>query len=566
MNQTHKSMAFCSAMTSASVSAPAMTMTVTENGAISNIDTGSSCLDYFSKAMSRDKEHCTPDETIVSMLNSAWKESPRDVLRLIAHKRDCRGGAGERHVACVSWKWLATNHPRIADANLENVPFYGRWQDLLDYFIDTPLEEQALDLMVSQLLNDYKTMRSAHRMIESLTDESDNSIREEAAKKLGTLTLCAKWAPSEGCKYDKIKRAGAGRYPVSHIVARKLYNKFNPSEAVHNHRMKWYRGVLSELRDSTNVVERLLCMKKWDDVEFSKIPSKAISLYSQKCFPKHMPERFRHWQIDVLAGKAKMNTSQVDPYEVVNRFIYKNPSPAEIPTLEAFYKLQVEELLKKGNLSNSLVIADVSGSMSGTPMAVSVSMAIWMSAITSPAFRDKFITFCSDPEFIDLCTCSTLQDKITKTMTAPWGMSTDLQKVFDLILSRAKTFNLKQEDMPTRLFIISDMQFNVACEPNLFTNFEVIKAKYRDSGYEVPEIVFWNVAGHTTNSPVSKDDKGVALVSGFSKDLINLFMLNEKLKSPYEVMRLAIDNSRYDRMILDHLPLVVELDGAGGRL
>ena len=309
----------------------------------------------------------------------------------------------------------------------------------------------------------------------------------------------------------------------------------------------------------------MLCAQKYDQVDFSKLPSRALAIYSRKCFPAHMPDRFKSWQADVLAGKAKINTSQVDPYEIVSRLIgywmtqhnhysyYKAATPAEIATLESFYADQVAkyqaQMAETGvSLGNTMVIADVSGSMYGTPLAVSISLAIWMSALNTPDFRDLFMTFHEQPKMIDLSDCTTLYQRVVRTVEAEWGGSTNLQAAFDLILQRAVERHLDQSDMPKRLVIVSDMQFDTACQPNVFTNFETITAKYREAGYQMPQLVFWNVRGNTTDSPVTKDTHGTTLIGGFSKSLINLLLLDEPLKTPMEMMFQTIDSPDFDRM------------------
>lgn len=536
-------------------------MTTTANGALSHASTGSARLNYFSKALSRDKAHATSDSDIELMAAAAWDESPLDLLKLMAHKRDCRGGAGERHVARVTWKWLANNHPADALVNLPHMAFFGRWDDHLD-LVGTPLESAALQLMAEQLVHDMEVLKSSTSALERIpSDTLDETLiaeRKEAVKQLGTLSLAAKWAPTEGGAADKHTTENGSR--VSTALAQLAWSYAHRAGGLTAPAvtpttvqtvMKWYRTqILSPLRDATNVVERLMCASKWDEIKFEKVPSKAMSLYARKCFPKHEPERFAQWQADVLAGRAKMNTSQVDPYEVVGRLVQGKATPEEIPTLEAFYQKQVAELRTRGDLGNTVVLADVSGSMAGTPMCVSVAMAIWMSALAKPPYRDSFITFESAPRFVS-CEAETLVEKVRKVMESPWGGSTNLQAAFNLILNRAVDTHLVPEEMPRRLIIVSDMQFNMACESNFLTNYEVIRSKYRTAGYTMPEIVFWNVNGATTDCPVTKDTPGVALVGGFSKDLINLFLKNEPIRSPYDLMRATIDAERYSRITRD---------------
>ena len=135
-------------------------------------------------------------------------------------------------------------------------------------------------------------------------------------------------------------------------------------------------------------------------------------------------------------------------------------------------------------------------------------------------------------------------------MKCPWGMSTDLQAAFDLVLSNAVKYGLSEDQMVKNIFIISDMQFNQAVSPNIITNLEAIKVKFRNHGYTCPHLVFWNVHGSSTNVAGTKDDTGISLVGGFSKDLIKMFLSGETPPSPIDLMYKTLDQERYSRMVL----------------
>ena len=125
--------------------------TTTENGALSHDGTGSAMLDYFSNALARDRATKMTDDRIVELADRAYRENPQLFMRLLAFKRWCRGGAGERHVAEVTWRWLSEKHPEQVTANLETMPFFGRFEDLVSFFTATDHQEQALNVLVMQL-------------------------------------------------------------------------------------------------------------------------------------------------------------------------------------------------------------------------------------------------------------------------------------------------------------------------------------------------------------------------------------------------------------------------------
>jgi len=201
-----------------------------------------------------------------------------------------------------------------------------------------------------------------------------------------------------------------------------------------------------------------------------------------------------------------------------------------------------------GKLSDSLVLSDVSGSMQGTPMMVSIALGILISGATEGVFKNLVLTFSTHPTFFELKS-DTLQGKVNEMQGMHWGGSTDLSKAFKLILNRAVTFKLPNEDMPKRLFIISDMQFDQA-DYNFMTNFENIKLMYQKAGYTMPQIVFWNVNGTYKDCPVDKDEKNTVLISGFSPSILKYLLQHGDIPTPYYLMKLILDDERYDRIRL----------------
>jgi hypothetical protein len=121
-------------------------------------------------------------------------------------------------------------------------------------------------------------------------------------------------------------------------------------------------------------------------------------------------------------------------------------------------------------------------------------------------------------------------------------MNTNLIKTFTVLLDRAIAGNVPQEDMPTKLLIISDMEFDAASQGH--TNFDVIKAWYEKAGYELPGIIFWNVNGRLGNVPVKANTINTALVSGFSPSIIRSVLGGDEL-SPLAVMMKTINADRY---------------------
>jgi hypothetical protein len=185
-------------------------------------------------------------------------------------------------------------------------------------------------------------------------------------------------------------------------------------------------------------------------------------------------------------------------------------------------------------------VCDVSGSMNGLPMDVSVSLGIYISERNQGIFKDAFITFSDRPKMNYLK--GSLSERMRQLSNADWGMSTNLQATFDLILNSAIRESLPESEMPTKLLIISDMEFDQADRNQ--TNLNSIRHKYSSKGYTMPEIVFWNVNGRLGNVPASVNDSGIGLVSGFSPSVLKSVLQGE-IYSPEQLMLDTVDTARY---------------------
>jgi hypothetical protein len=567
--QTENSSAFRAAFTTSCSTNP-KGMTYTENGALAHDSTGKNTLDFYTRVMARDKATAMPDADIETCLSASYNEDPSLTLRLLAQLRDIRGqGKGERHATKICWLWMLKNHPEQLYANMTHLPFFGRWKDLLD-FCGTDAELPALKLFAAQLQMDLAAVNSK----ESDTPPEEAFVVVEAPDKEESavpsrvhVSLAAKWAPSEKCHEDKIA-VKAGRTPPSYTLANLLADADPSAPRGITNVMRWYRKTyLTPLRSVIDIVEKHLCSKQYDSVEFSKVPGVALKIYSKKTFPTHMADRFAQWQTDVLAGKAKINSGTVDPYEVVSQYLNMTVTEAQKPTLEAFYRDQLDKLRtslseKYGydHMEDSVVVVDVSGSMgsrgssNNAPLCASIAMGVWISALARKDWRDLVFTFSTTPSVVDLKHCKTLEDRVSAVANCNGhGTSTNIQALFDLILTRAKERALTQDQMPARLIIVSDMQFNDACgHGSAFTNLEVARAKFRSAGYSPPIVVFWNVRGNTgnTGSPAVHDDRGVIMLSGYSKSMIPSLLDGSDMPTPYDMMLKVLSDPRYDCMTL----------------
>ena len=314
--------------------------------------------------------------------------------------------------------------------------------------------------------------------------------------------------------------------------------------------MHKYKGMTpKELRKylvaKTNVVETQMCKGNWSSIDYNTVPSVAMNRY-RDTFMKRDKVRFTAHNQDVLDGKAKVNASVLFPYQLYQAVIQGEDTVA----VEAQWQSLPDYM--EGSTERILPICDVSGSMNGLPMDVSVSLGLYISERNKGIFKDAVITF-SDTPSMHYVQGSNLAERMFNLNSADWGYSTNLQATFDLVLSSAVRENLPESEMPTKLLIISDMEFNEAgCDSNL----DAIRDQYAASGYVMPEVIFWNVNGRLGNVPASSKDMGIGLVSGFSPSILTA-ILQGKVETPVELMLKAVDTDRY-RAVTHSLDLFAE--------
>lgn len=470
----------------------------TENGALSNATVGGDAagrIELFFKTV----RAITPDR-LHALLEASWAEDKLDTLKLIFNTRDSRGGKGERLIFVQAMQWLYAKSPETFSKNLRLVPEYGYWKDIVTL---AETDVTALRLIAVQLVVDRPRMLAGE-----------------------PISLAAKWAPSEGGSIDR-----------KHKFAKTLAELMGVN-------MRTYRKQLSELRAYLNVVETYMCSGRWDGIEYQRVPSVAMNKL-RKAFKKRDETRFAAYLELVKEGKAKINAGQLFPHDLVRTYLdtYSHEVDA---TVEAQWTAMVGKYRELGTLDGILPICDVSGSMSGTPMEVSVSLGLLLSELAPEPFKDAVITFSGKPAF-HIVKGDTLRKRVSSLAQADWEMNTDLQAVFKLILSRALQHKLSPEQMPKTVVIISDMQFDQAAR-NTQSNLDAIKLAYSMAEYKLPNIAFWNVRANTSDFPAT-DESGMALLAGYSPAIFKAF-LNAKDVNPYSVMREAIDSPRYAAIAL----------------
>ena len=426
---------------------------------------------------------------LIATFSSAFNEDPKRAMKLLFWARDVRGGAGERQVFKDIITYLAAGHDLALKPNLHLIAEYGRWDDLLA-LTGTILERDAFTLIQEALV-------------------AENG-------------LCAKWMPRKG------------------IIANKLRNfmKMSPKE---------YRKTLVNL---TNVVETKMCAKDWDSIEFNKLPSVASARY-QKAFWKNSPDGYGAYVESLVKGETTINAGAVYPYDITKSLTHGDNKVAN----EQWKALP--NYLEEAN-DMILPVVDVSGSMSSpaggsknvTCMDVAISLGLYISERNEGPFKDAFVTFSNNPQL--QVVNGNLTDRYRQMKSSDWGMSTNLEATFELILNQAKKHDLTQDQMPNKILILSDMEFNAATgggwrstgnEWNP-TAQQMIENMYDVAGYTIPQIVYWNIQSRNGGVPVSFDKSGTALVSGFSPAIMTS-LLGGDIESPQQIMDKTILSERY---------------------
>lgn len=473
-------------------------ITATANGALAYRSTLNYLLDFFGNAGAMRKRS---DTDIVQLFTKAFAEDRLLALKTLFYIRDVRGGQGERKTFRTILKWLAVNYPDVVRKNIQNLSVYGRWDDLYTLF-GTELEKEAMGLMTKQLAADWAMMKAGK-----------------------PVSLLAKWAKSENTSSGE-----------SVVLARKFREFLGWNS-------KKYRKTLSALRKHIDVVEVKMCAGLFDQINFERVPAKATTNY-RKAFEKRAETSYKDFLSKVEKGEAKINASTLYPYDILRTVVENSQTATSLKAADLQWKA-LPDFVKNGG--RGICICDVSGSMNGLPLYVSISLGIYFAERNIGPFKDVFITFSNTPKFHRIIGNNILE-KWNNFDKTGWDMNTDLISSFRLILDTAVKYKVNPEDMPEKVFCITDMEFD-ACTNNTRTNFHTIDKMYNDAGYKRPEIVFWNVDSKNNHMPITTDDKGVCLVSGCSPSIINN-ILNKQHISPMDVMMTTINSERYNKIVI----------------
>ncbi|KAK2636880.1 hypothetical protein Ddye_031672 [Dipteronia dyeriana] len=437
--------------------------------------------------------------------------------------------------------WVVSKQTRIANAKKRNQMEKERAREL---------RKEKKVAMATKVLNRYSHDPEFRFLYERVSDYFAESLKKDVefleSGDSTKVSLAAKWCPSIDSSFDRVTLICESI--AKKVFPRESYPEYEGIEEAHyayRVRDRLRKQVLVPLRKVLELPEVYIGDNRWDLIPYNRVASVAMKFYKNK-FLKHDQERFSDYIEKVKSGKAKIAAGALLPHEIIES-LYDDDG-GQVGELQ--WKRMVGDLLMKGKLRNCLAVCDVSGSMTGTPMEVSVALGVLVSELSDDPWKGKLITFSASPQ-LQKVEGNDLWSKTEFVRNMPWGTNTDFQKVFDLILQVAVEGNLKPEQMIKRLFVFSDMEFDEASANPWETDYQAIVRKYTEKGYgsAVPEIVFWNLRDSRA-TPVAGKQKGVALVSGFSKNLITLFLNNEGDINPELVMEAAISGEEYQKLVV----------------
>lgn len=476
---------------------------ITENGAIGYQTTGKELLDLnFAVASLRSMT----DEEVVRHFMRAFNEDKLSAMVWLFYARDIRGGLGERRLFRTI---LSSLDSKFVVPIISLIPEYGRYDDMWCLLDNNSTANVVYKIVREQLSQDLKDMQ-------------ENK----------SISLLAKWLPSINTSSAKTKEYG-----------KKLCKALHMSE-------REYRKTLSKLRKYLDVVEVKMSANNWSEINYEAVPSRANLIY-EDAFLRNDEKRRREYLLALKEGETKINSSVLFPHDIVDKYMWKRE---ENPTLEALWKALPNTV---NDCDSTIVVADGSGSMgsridpssSTTALDVANALAIYFSERLTGQFKNKYITFSESPQFVDFSDCNSLFSKINRALDYDECSNTNIEAVFDLILKIAIRYNMRQDDLPKNILIISDMEFDACARDDngrRFENkrlFKVISQKYEEAGYKLPRLVFWNVNSRTKTIPLTENDCGVALVSGFSANIAKMVMSSEL--DPFKCLLEVLNSSRY---------------------
>ena len=488
---------------------------LTENGAFAYDSTAQGALlDLFSQIGALRPR---TDREIESKFAAAFREDKLLATKMLFYAGDIRqGGLGERRTFRVCLHWLADNHPEIVNKNIELIPYFNRF-DSWFVLCGTKCEKLMWENVAKTLAADMKAYNAS------------------VGTKHVPVSLLAKWMPSENTSSEKTRQMAVRAQRALQLTPRK------------------YRKMLSAMRKHINVTERMMSAGEWAKIDYAKVPSYAMHNYGS-AFAKHDHERFDAYLKSVKKGEVKINASVLYPYDLVEKYMNAREAGTyygdcfvarnENAVVEAQWKAMPNYLTKP---VNAVVMADVSGSMRGRPMATSIGLATYFAQHNTGHYHNQYLTFTSEPKFINIREGASLLECVKKVAEAGVGYSTNLEKAFMAILETAVNYRVPNNEMPKALVVISDMEIDKYMRPGRHWDFlDVMRKRFANYGYKLPKIVMWNV--NARKDTVLSQSEDVIFISGQSASSFKSLCQNLDGITAYDLMLQTLNGKAYEKV------------------
>lgn len=483
---------------------------------------GDARVALFTSAV-RDCETSFIEEQLDKIIGAGHLE---DAWLLAFQARDVRGGKGERLVFYKMLRWLLLVAPaEHQEPMIRIIPEYGSWHDIIVLFEMLP--ERFHEIMLKMI--------------------NEQLVADEVAMGAGkSVSLLAKWLPREKSAHSDLAFKIAG-------------SKREMPASQRQYLMTRYRKRCATLNKYMKTVEINMCGDDWASIKPDHVPGRCLNL-NRKAFLNETASgtkrseredrikcatNFREHMAAVGRGEATVKgANTVFPHDVTRKI--RAATADEIAVLVAQWASIRSKAAEGGALARTVVLSDVSGSMAGLPMEISIALGILISELNSETFKDHIMTFHTSPSWVNLSTCLSLREKVLKVSNAPWGGSTNFEAALDLILKRMVDGGVAAVDAPDDLLVLTDMGWNAATSGYPF-HLDAIRAKWSAAGYKVPRIIIWNLSASFKDYHAKADTEGVITVSGWSPSVLKLLFTGKiKVTTPYETMRAALDDPRYD--------------------
>ena len=502
----------------------------TENGV------GDSCVALFTM-LNRDLDKEYLQQSVRDLFHKSI-DNELHLFEMAFHTRDVRGGKGEKKLFYDFIEVLYELAPHVTCDMMQHVPEYGCWRDMWELMRLVPgLSESILNVVKETFFADR---------LHFTTGNKDK------------LSLLSKWLPREGSKTYK---------GLAKKMAAALYSTFTSERE----QLIMYRKEVAALSRALHTVEISMCGKSWAQIKPEAVPGRCLKIHTKAFFNQPCAksstelrypdsadrnacrENFMEHNKGLQAGTKKVHGANVVlPHELVTKVLDHYTTAEEHVINQAQWESIRSELQKGGGLGKAVAMCDFSGSMSGLPKLISLSLGILISEVTHPSFRDHILSFDSTPKWHSFSSCTTLQEKVKSIPSAlGQGLSTDFYKACLAILDRMIEHKVPVGEEPEDLIVLTDMGFDGAVRRHYSDTEVFMLQRIRDlfkaaGGWAPPRIVIWNLRAEYKDFHATDHQEGVVQLSGWSPSMLKALQKGRvQVLTPFQGMMALIGDMRY---------------------